>query len=551
MEGINKKIVILKKVVLLAFSKYKILYILSIISILSILIETLAMSLLSSISTRNYVIFDNKLKNLDPLLVFNIALLLFLARFVTMSYIESRYVYVARLFQHYLSETTFNKILNEKLREIEKQEIGYFISMSGDEASKCSEILNSFLRALNTITIGIFYFIMVLNYDIKFIYILLIFFIVNYFFMKKSMKKLYKLGNESLILSRNSGSVLLDAFNSLRTIKSFGVSNFIHKNYSEKMYEYQMTNFKITTRSIFNKIFPVIILFTLLGIYVFVDIYYVKKLNITYLLALFFMLMRLLTIIGDLFQTSSTVISSLKLTNDILNFSQKENIKRIGDKLNHVDKIEIKGISFGYTANNILFKNLNLLFTKGNSYAIIGKTGSGKSSLLDLIMNFNIPNEGVIEINEINALKYDENDFVNKILYVGQESMIFNDSILHNLQMDNIYDLNKINKMLQIAKIFDTVYAFDEGLNYKLNYRGTNISGGQKQRLNIARALLREPDVLILDESVNALDSETRKSLVIDILKEYEHKIIIFVTHDKDILNLVNHVYDLDKLKSI
>jgi ABC-type transport system involved in cytochrome bd biosynthesis fused ATPase/permease subunit len=214
LEGINKKIGILKKVVILAFSKYKILYLLSVISIVSIIIETLAMSLLSSISTRNYIIFDNILKNLDPLIVFNIALLLFLARFVTMSFIESRYVYVARLFQHYLSETTFNKILNEKLREIEKQEIGYFISMSGDEASKCSEILNSFLRALNTITIGIFYFIMVLHYDIKFLYILVIFFLVNYFFMRKSMKKLYKLGNESLILSRNSGSVLLDAFNS-------------------------------------------------------------------------------------------------------------------------------------------------------------------------------------------------------------------------------------------------------------------------------------------------------------------------------------------------
>lgn len=542
----NTQIKILANVIKLGFKRYKILYALSVISIFSILVETLSMSFLSSISGNHYLVFNSFLSKLNPLHVFIIVLVLFLIRFVSMSYIESRYIYVSRSFQHYLSTNTFKKILSEKLNVIEKKEVGYFISMAGDEASKCSEILNSFLRVVNAIFIGFFYFFMILYFDFNFLYVLLLFFLINYLVLKNLMKKIYNLGNQSLTLSRSSGSLFLDAFNSLRTIKSFGVSEFIEDKYSEKMLEYQMTNFKIASWSIFNKIFPVIILFSLLAIYVVIDLSYIHKLNITYVLALFFMLMRLLTIIGELFQTSSTVISNLKLTNDIISFSEHINTRREGLKLSIVEKIQVNNISFSHDNRIKIFKNLNIEFVKGNSYAIIGKTGSGKSSLLDLIMNFNVPSIGEIKINNISSLNYNESEFINKILYVGQDSMIFNDTVLYNLQMGGNYKLEKINHTLKLVDLFDTIYEFKDGINHQLNYRGTNISGGQKQRLNLVRALLRAPEVLILDESVNALDSDTRLKVVKNLLSEYRNKIIIFVTHDKDILSLVDNVINLD-----
>lgn len=539
---------ILTNVIKLGFNRYKILYALSFISIISILVETLSMSFLSSIAGNHYLIFNGLLSKTNPLLVFIIVLILFLIRFASMSYIESRYIFVARSFQHYLSTKTFKKILSEKLNIIERHEVGYFTSMAGDEASKCSEILNSFLRVVNSVFIGIFYFAMILYFDFNFLYVLLIFFSINYFILNKIMIKIYNLGNESLHLSRSAGSLFLDAFNSLRTIKSFGVSAFIEEKYSEKMLQYQLTNFKISSWSIFNKIFPVIILFSLLAIYVLIDIYYIHKLNITYLLALFFMLMRLLTIIGELFQTSSTVISNLKLTNDIISFSKSINTGREGFKLLDVENIQVSNIAFSHDHHNQIFDNLNIEFEKGYSYAIIGKTGSGKSTLLDLIMNFNMPNKGLININNVNSVEYNETEFVNKILYVGQDSMIFNESILYNLQMGSNYDINKIDDILKLVDLYNTIYSFQDGINHFLNYRGTNISGGQKQRLNLVRALLREPEVLILDESVNALDSETRLSVVKNIIEEYKNKIVIFVTHDKDILTLVDNVINLDTI---
>lgn len=466
-----------------------------------------------------------------------------------MYYIESKYIYIARLLQHYLSALTLGKIFSEKLKIIEKREVGYYISMAGDEASKCSEILNSFLRVLNSVIIGILYFVMILYYDFNFLYVLLIFFLINGLVVNWVMKKIFRLGNESVNLGRSASSIFLDALNSLRTIKSFGMGEFIHTNYSFYMEKYQMTNFRITSLSLFNKLFPLISLFLLFDIYVLYDYMVIHKLNITYLLTIFFMLMRLLTIVGELLQTSSTIVSNLKLTGDIISFSSEKKELRKGLAIQEVSTLQVSNITFGHNPEKTIFNKLNLTFEKGKSYIIIGKTGSGKSTLLDLIMDFNTAQDGEILVNGMLATLIDEKVLTDKILYVGQESMVFNNTIKYNIEIDKKYDENILDKYLTIVDLKNTVNSFDDKLEHLLNYRGTNISGGQKQRLNLVRALLREPDVLILDESVNALDSDTRIKVVRNILTEYKNKIVIIVAHDKDILNLVDEVIDLDTIQ--
>lgn len=547
---INKsQIQILIQLLKLGFSKYKILYFLFVISLISILLETIAMSFLSSVSGRPFIIFNGYFRTLNANLIFIIILFFFVLRFISMYYIESKYIYIARLLQHYLSALTLGKIFSEKLKIIEKREVGYYISMAGDEASKCSEILNSFLRVLNSVIIGILYFVMILYYDFNFLYVLLIFFLINGLVVNWVMKKIFRLGNESVNLGRSASSIFLDALNSLRTIKSFGMGEFIHTNYSFYMEKYQMTNFRITSLSLFNKLFPLISLFLLFDIYVLYDYMVIHKLNITYLLTIFFMLMRLLTIVGELLQTSSTIVSNLKLTGDIISFSSEKKELRKGLAIQEVSTLQVSNITFGHNPEKTIFNKLNLTFEKGKSYIIIGKTGSGKSTLLDLIMDFNTAQDGEILVNGMLATLIDEKVLTDKILYVGQESMVFNNTIKYNIEIDKKYDENILDKYLTIVDLKNTVNSFDDKLEHLLNYRGTNISGGQKQRLNLVRALLREPDVLILDESVNALDSDTRIKVVRNILTEYKNKIVIIVAHDKDILNLVDEVIDLDTIQ--
>ena len=539
----------LGQLIKLAFREHKILYVLSVISLLSVLLETIAMSFLSSLSGRDFIFFDSYFKGINGNIIFIWVVGLFVIRFISMLYVESRYTYIARKIQVLLSTQTLKKIFTEKLKVIEKKEIGYFISLAGDEASKSSEVINSFLKVVNSALIGALYFLMIVYFDFHIIYILISFFIINILVVRQVLKKIVALGNDSLVLGRSANSIFLDTLNSLRTVKSFGIGKFIYDHYRSNMDDYQHTNYKIFALSLFNKLFPLISLFILFDLYVVYDYFGDKRLSVIYLLTMFFMLMRLFTIIGELLHTGSTMLSNLKLTNNILSFFESTESSRTEELKENIEVIRLQNVSFSHEELNPIFSNVNLSFTKGKSYLVIGKTGTGKSTLLDLIMDFNSPSSGDIFVNDTNTKNIDEKSLTNKILYVSQEAIVFNNTVQYNIEVDKKYTAEKINKFLEVADLSTTIASFNEGLAYVLNYRGTNISGGQKQRLNLVRALVREPDVLILDESVNALDSKTRIKVIGNIIRLYKDKIVIIVSHDKDILDLVDEVVDLDELK--
>ena len=277
------------QLIVLGFKKYKILYLLSILSIVSIILEAMAMSLMGSLSGKKFIFFNDYLQTVNGNLIFICVVCFFIIRFIALFYTEASYAHIARQLQVYLSTRTLEKIFNERLKVIEEKEIGFFISMAGDEASRSSEILNSFLRIVNSILVGILYFIMILYFDYNFIYILLAFFVINFFVIRKVIKKLIKLGNESVILGRLASSIFLDSLNSLRTVKSFGMNRFIHDKYYANMNSYQITNYRIFALSLFNKLFPLITLFLLFDIYVVLDYTHHQTLSAVYLLTIFFL----------------------------------------------------------------------------------------------------------------------------------------------------------------------------------------------------------------------------------------------------------------------
>ena len=238
----------------------------------------------------------------------------------------------------------------------------------------------------------------------------------------------------------------------------------------------------------------------------------------------------------------------MKATTNIIDFvTQKLPVQTKEEMLNEVEFISFKNINFSFDESKKIFFNFSCSFKNKHAYAIIGKTGSGKSTLIDLMMRFKTPNGGQITINDVPIENLHFKLLKEKIIYLSQESIIFNDTIKNNLSMDKHYEDEAIMEVLTLVELDELIREFKDGLNHLLNYKGTNISGGQKQRLNIARALLRTPDVLILDESINALDSETRIRIVKKLLRRYHQKMIIFITHDRDILGLVDIIVDLDK----
>jgi len=180
-----------------------------------------------------------------------------------------------------------------------------------------------------------------------------------------------------------------------------------------------------------------------------------------------------------------------------------------------------------------VFNRASLLISKGDKILVTGKSGSGKSTLIDLIVSLLRPESGSIFIEESNV-KYSVNNL--KISYIPQQFSLFQGSIDLNITFGMAHKPELINKVSKITGIFDNIVPKDGYTkDFEILEGGVSLSGGQKQRIGIARALYREPDLLVLDEATNALDSESEKNILHQIMAAYPSMSILFISHNKNI----------------
>ncbi len=195
------------------------------------------------------------------------------------------------------------------------------------------------------------------------------------------------------------------------------------------------------------------------------------------------------------------------------------------------DSIEFKNVSFAYDADHIL-KNINLKVNKGKTVALVGASGGGKSTLADLVPRFYDPTEGDVCIDGVSLKDYQIESLRKHLGVVTQESILFNDTIFNNIAF-GMPDINE-EKVIQAAKIanaHDFIMQTDNGYQTKIGERGSKLSGGQRQRLSIARAVLKNPPILILDEATSALDSESERLVQDALFNLMKNRTSIVIAH--------------------
>jgi ATP-binding cassette subfamily B protein len=210
-------------------------------------------------------------------------------------------------------------------------------------------------------------------------------------------------------------------------------------------------------------------------------------------------------------------------------------------------EVEFVGVSFTYPSGRRALKNVNLRIRAGEKVLVVGPPGSGKSTLLKLLLRFYDPDEGRIAVDGVDIRDIKLQSLRRWVGYVPQEPFIFSGTVFDNIALGNPgATLEEVVRAARIAKIHDFIASLPRGYQTVVGERGINLSGGQRQRIAIARALVRDPKILLLDDPVANLDAETEKSLVEDLKEVLKGRTVIIVTQRLSLVPLADRIVVLN-----
>ncbi len=360
--------------------------------------------------------------------------------------------------------------------------------------------------------------------------------------------------NDNIDIYTEFNSTLGETIESLESIKNLNITkkhtnNLVSKysNYINSLFNFnKFYNIINTIYSSINDIGLFII--SSYGIY----LYYMDKLSLLSLITFNSLLSYFIEPIKD-------IISHIPNLNEIkLSYNKVQDFLSIEqEQLKYKEQflqgdITFNNISYSYDDYHQVIDNLSLSIYSNNHYIINGPTGSGKSTLFKML-NHNINDyKGTIAIGDINIKDYSLNTLRSNILYVSQQDKIFTDTIYNNIVLNKSISKSKLNYILKITKVNELISKKSLRLDSYLYDNGYNLSGGERQRIILARALVQNPKILILDESLSEVDSYTEKYILRNIDKYLSKTTIIYITHTntkvfKNIINITNNSYQITK----
>ncbi|MDR0468140.1 MAG: ABC transporter ATP-binding protein/permease, partial [Campylobacteraceae bacterium] len=227
---------------------------------------------------------------------------------------------------------------------------------------------------------------------------------------------------------------------------------------------------------------------------------------------------------------------------------QYSNMQNPFDK-NATNSIKLENANFSYNKKDYVLQNINLEIKSGEKVAFVGKSGNGKTTLAQIIVGFYPLDSGELLFDDINIKDIGLNVVRENVFLILQNPQLFNDTIKYNLTLGNDIDEDKIWKALKIVQLYELIHNFPNKLETRVGNNGVKLSGGQRQRLTIARMILKNPNIIIFDESTSALDNTTEKRLFAQIEDFLKDKTTIIIAHRLSTIQNVDRIFLFDNGK--
>lgn len=347
-----------------------------------------------------------------------------------------------------------------------------------------------------------------------------------------------------------------ETFSGIRVIKAFGAEANFRSDFEKEVNEYQKRSMSLA--KVDATFFPLMLFLTGLStlITVFLGGIFVLRGEITIgNITEFVIYVNLLTWpVASLGWTSSLVqraAASQERLNEFLH-TQPEIVNPSNTPFHFQKQIDLKDVDFRYEGkNDYALRDINLTLQKGKTLAILGTTGSGKSTLVQLLLRTMDVTNGSICVDGKNIKEINLIDYKLHIGYAPQDVFLFSDSIANNIAFGVSQlapDLNaKVETAAKQAALLSSIQEFPEGMNTMIGERGVTLSGGQKQRVSIARALIKNPDLLIFDDCFSAVDTKTESEILINLKQLMRNKTVVIISHRVSTVKDADHIILLNQ----
>ncbi len=497
--------------------------------------------------------FENSIfdfQNLNEILILCAVIIIFITLLKILNIFFNTYLYFK--INTVVSKKIFKKILFQSIdfhKNINSSKIISTLSEKSKSVGEISFFLLSILRCtciLLMITISTIYIS-----SKEFVLITLIFFLL-YFLIYLIFKK--KMNNYGIDIANQNDKIIKNIQESLSSIV-FILLYKSQKSISNKFYKIVSSLRKSQAKVVFLASVPFIFVQTF-GFLLIIYLIYLFDVKDNFVTLIPFLAMglvaiqRLLPNFNEIFSSISTIKALEQNFIDTQNLVDlKINEVNFDKKINEVNfskNIRFENVNFSYEKNKFVLNDINLQIQKNSIFGIMGSTGSGKSTIVNLLLGFNRPDKGNIYIDDKILSDSDILNWQKNLSYVPQRVYLLDDTIITNITLEektNKVNFDLLNEAVKFAELEKFISLQKDGIHHVIGEDADKISGGQKQRIGIARAIYKNTNTLILDESLNSLDNNTKER----ILNKFKsiNKTIVLISHQKNDLKICDEVFEI------
>jgi ATP-binding cassette subfamily B protein len=448
-----------------------------------------------------------------------------------------------------LSNDIFTHVLQrEPMERIYARTIGHYITLAGDDTSRAGSIVlyfGQFVSALLDAAVGL---------GLLYVFSPLVFLATLCFgmfsvvFVLLVLRLLVRINARSTLASRALNTYGLDALNGVRSLRSMAAERYVIFSYAEMMRRYLRLLFRAELLKQAMKTGPAVLLLALGVAWAWPGMPLANQdRDPLYFVGMVMLLVRVFVAMGSVVTKGERLVSDIRAVHDIDELTSMPNGKAAREDRAQAEapigKVELRNVSFCYAQGTNVVDDVTVAFESGSTYALVGESGGGKSTLADVILGLLPATSGAVVVNGTAMSSIPTASLRRRSVLVEQQTRIFTGSIRENILLGHECNDQDLELAIAAAEVRQFVASRAEGLEFALEYQGANLSGGQRQRIGIARALVRKPDVLILDEATSALDPAVRNRLLEQVKLAMRNGILILITHDAEVAAVADSVY--------